>query len=28
LPGMFQSVGATPQPQVGKVRVFFLGMQW
>jgi hypothetical protein len=28
LPGMFQSVGTTPQPQVGKVRVFFLGMQW
>src|SRR5579872_4910371 len=25
-PGMFQSVGTAPQPQVGKVRVFFLGM--
>jgi hypothetical protein len=27
LPGMFQSVGTTPQPGA-KVRVFFLGMQW
>jgi hypothetical protein len=28
LPGMFQSVGTSPNPAVGKVRVFFLGMQW
>jgi len=27
-PGMFKSVGDTPQPGGSKVRVFFFGMQW